>query len=294
MPDARELLDEGLRLEKAGALDRSLEQYRAALDAANDAGTEAESWRRQAHVHRTRCEWELALAAARRSAEIAHAAGLGDLLAEALNAEAAVHQSCGDFDPARALYRRILDLTTDERIRGVALQNLASVCGMQDEMEAAEQYFHEAYACFERTGYAWGTAHVLNNLGRVSFERGYLDRAEDYLLRALEQAKLLGDLDLLALARLNYGEVLLQRGDHPAVEEEVSAAVGHFTAAGNQWRRIDCLRLLGDLHTRTRERAVAERFYTAALRVAEEIGAKVEQRQIRERLDALGDGAHPG
>jgi predicted negative regulator of RcsB-dependent stress response len=289
MPDARELLDEGLRLEKAGALDRSLDQYRAALEAAIDPATEAEAWRRQAHVHRTRCEWELAFAAARRSAAIAHAAGLRDLLAEALNAEAAVYQSCGDFDPARELYERILEETGDQRIRGVALQNLASLCGMQDDMAAAERYFREAHECFERTGYEWGTAHVLNNLGRVSFEQGHFDAAEDFLLRSLEKAKLLGDLDLLALARLNYGEVLLQRGDYDAVEEEVSAAVGHFTAAGNQWRRIDCLRLLGDLNARTQKVDIAQRFYTAALRVAEEIGAKIEQRQIGQRLAQLGD-----
>lgn len=287
MPHPRELLDEGLRLEKAGGLDRALEQYRAALDAATDPGIEAEAWRRQAHVRRLRCEWDLAISAARRSAELAAAADLHDHIAEALNAEAAVHQTCGDFEPARALYEQILRETSNERIRGVALQNLASVCGMQDDMVAAARHFREAYDCFARSGYSWGKTHVLNNLGRVYFEQGELDEAGEYLLRAIEESKLLDDLDLLALARLNYGEVLLARGEMAEAETEVSAAVGHFAAAGNQWRRIECLRVLGDLQARNGAPDVAERFYENALRVAEEIGAKAEQQRIARQLSVL-------
>lgn len=284
MPHPRELLDEGLRLEKAGTLDRALEQYEAALSAATDPSIEAEAWRRQAHVRRLRCEWEEAIAAARRSAETAATADLHDHVAEALNAEAAVHQTCGDFEPARALYERILRETSNERIRGVALQNLASVCGMQDDMAAAARHFREAYDCFARCGYSWGKTHVLNNLGRVYFEQGELDEAGDYLLRAIDESKLIDDLDLLALARLNYGEVLLARGDLGEAETEVSAAVGHFAAAGNQWRRIECLRVLGDLQARKGAQDVAERFYENALRVAEEIGAKAEQQRIAQHL----------
>ncbi|MGH7506223.1 MAG: tetratricopeptide repeat protein [Longimicrobiales bacterium] len=287
MPHPRELLDEGLRLEKAGTLDRALEQYSAALGAATDPGIEAEAWRRQAHVRRLRCEWDLAVAAARRSAETAAEAGLHDHVAEALNAEAAVYQTCGDFEPARALYERILRETSNERIRGVALQNLASVCGMQEDMLSAARHFREAYDCFARCGYAWGKTHVLNNLGRVYLEQGELDEAQDYLLRAIDESKLLDDLDLLALARLNYGEVLLARGAYGEAETEVSAAVGHFAAAGNQWRRIECLRVLGDLQAHKGAPDVAERFYENALRVAEEIGAKAEQQRIAQRLSRM-------
>ncbi len=284
MSEARELLDEGLRLEKAGSLDRALELYTAALDSAPDAATESEAWRRQSHTLRVRCDWDAAVEAARRSAEIASAADLGDHVAEALNAEAAVYQTRGDFEPARALYERILEQTDDDRIRGVALQNRASLAGMQDDFAAAERDFREAHACFERAEYAWGRAHVLNNLGRVAFEQGKIEEAEQSLLDAIHETKLLGDLDLLALARLNYAEVLLERSNHEEAESVVSASLGHFTTAGNQWRRIDCLRVLGDLYARRDVLDVANRFYDAALQVAEEIGAKAEHRRIEERI----------
>src|SRR5690606_35270140 len=186
---------------------------------------QSEAWRRQAHVRRLRCDWDDALEAARRAASIAASASLTGALAEALNAEAAVHQSRGDYDLARELYGRILNECADERIRGVALQNLASVCGMQGDYAAAEHWFRDALAAFDRAGYAWGRAHVLNNLGRAALEQGKLDEAEQSLLAAIEETKLIDDLDLLALARLNYAEVLLARSECTEAESLVSASL---------------------------------------------------------------------
>ena len=284
MPEARKLLDDGLRLEKAGELERALACYVSALATVTDVETEAEAWRRRAHVHRARCEWPEALKAARRSADLAAQAGADALLAEALNAEAAVHHSRGDFDEALALYQKILQTTSDERIRGIALQNMASVRGMQHDMTAAENFLHAAYECFRTADYAWGKAHVLNNLGRVAFERGRLDEAEEQLQHAIAEAEAVDDRELAALARLNRAEVLLAQGEHDAAEEGAQAALLHFTTAGSAWRRIDCLRLLGDVYIERQALPIAERFYRSALEIAEEIGAKPEREQLLERL----------
>ena len=287
MPGSRELLDEGLRHEKAGALDRALDRYVAALESAADVAEQSEAWRRQAHVRRLRCEWDAALDAAREAANLARAAGLTNDLAEAMNAEAAVHQSRGDYALARELYTQIPEQSTDDRIRGVALQNLASLCAMEGDYPSAEAHFRDALAAFEHAGYEWGRAHVLNNLGRLAFEQGRLDEAAESLLQAIEETKLIDDLDLLALARLNYAEVLLARSVCGEAESLVSASLGHYATTGNQWRRIECLRVLGDLHVCSGMPDTAIKFYTIALQVAEEIGAKPEQTMLRARLQQV-------
>lgn len=289
MSESRELLDEGLRHEKAGVTDRALDCYRSAFDATSNPSERSEAWRRQAHVQRVRCEWDAALAAAREAAAIAEAAGLRDAYAEALNAEAAVHQSCGDYDVARELYTRIPTLTADERITGVALQNLASLRAMEADYAGAEAHFRDALDAFDRADYDWGRAHVLHNLGRLAFDQNRMDDAERTLLQAIEATKLIADLDLLALARLNYAEVLLARSECSDAELLASASLGHFATVGNQWRRIECLRVLGDLHVCNGTAETAQRFYTIALQVAEEIGAKAEQAKLRTRLQS---GSH--
>src|SRR4051812_15111484 len=97
MPDPLELLEEGVRCEKSGALDRAFECYRSAAATAKDPDVVAEALRRQAEIYRARCEWQPALESARRSAEIARRARLPARLAEALNAQASVYMSRGHF-----------------------------------------------------------------------------------------------------------------------------------------------------------------------------------------------------
>jgi tetratricopeptide (TPR) repeat protein len=286
-PDTRELLDDGLRYEKAGVPERALACYESALQHTHDPALISESLRRQAHVYRMRCDWEIAIAAARRSAEAARNARSTELLAEAWNAEAAVHQSRGDFDAASALYERMLEAVPVGRIRGVALQNLAAIYARQGLLDEAESHFQRAYAAFEDAGDRWGVGFVLTSLGGLSLDRGDLARAEDILEDATLAARETQDLELLAIARVNYAEVLLQRGDFEKAEVEASGSLGHFGAAENQWRRIECLRLLGEISLRRERTDSARRFFQAALDTADAIGAKVEREQLQGRLAAL-------
>jgi tetratricopeptide (TPR) repeat protein len=287
VPPARALLDDGLNCAKAGMLDRALDYYAAALDAAEEPAHIAVSLRRRSHVYRMRCEWEPALEAARQSVEVATTAALEELTAEALNAEAAVHQSRGDFDLATPLYERILTLTVSDRVRGVALQNLAGTRAMQSDLQSAEQYFREAHDCFERAGYEWGRAHVLNNLGRLALDMGKRAAAESLLVDGIEEAKRVGDLELIATARMNLAEALVGREAFDQAEECASAALGHFTTEGNEWRRVECFRLLGDMHAMRGAHTLARSFFDAAMRVAVEIGAKAEQQKLQERLSQI-------
>jgi tetratricopeptide (TPR) repeat protein len=286
-PTPQELLEEGLRLEKAGLLDRAMERYEAVLARTADQVHTSEALRRQSHVQRTRCSWDEALDAARRSAAAAERAGSPDLLAEALNAEAAVHQSRGDFEAASALYLRMLDLVESGRVRGVALLNLASIRAMQGDLDLAEHELYRALECFEAARYEWGKAFVLNNVGRVELDRGATADAAATLEEAMALAHNADDFDLFSLARLNHAEALLGLGDAAAAEEAASASIGHFTTCGNHWRRIDALRLLGDVGVHRGELEGARRCYIAARDLAERLGARVEHEQVVQRLRDL-------
>jgi tetratricopeptide (TPR) repeat protein len=290
MPGARELLDTGIRYEAGGVLDKALEAFVAAEAAAtDDPGSRIEAIRRQADVLRTRCSWSEAIEAARRSAEAARQEGLPILEAEALNAEAAVHQSRGDFAEAAPLYNQMLGMTPDDRVRGIALQNLAAIAAQTGDQITAEQRFLESYQHFQAAGYHRGEAIALNNYGRCLLDQGEVDSAQPILEQAVAKATDLGDLDLLALARLNYAEVQSQQGDFGRAEELASAALGYFGVTQNRWRRVECLRLLGDIALRRDQRTQARAFFQAGLRSAKELNARLEQQQLEQRLTKLSD-----
>jgi len=288
MPEPLGDIEEGLRLEKFGMLDRALAHYEAA-SSGDDPLTVTTAWRRRASVLRTRCDWEGALAAARESAAVAVRHGLVDAHAEALNAEAAVFQSQGDFAAARPLLERILAMTTDPRIRGVALQNLGSVAAEGGDLETAEHRFLESYRCFQAAEYLWGQAFALNNYGRAAMDRDNFEIAERVLARAVDLAREIEDLDLAALATMNLAETMLCAGDLERADETASTALGYFEMAGNRWRRVECLRLLGDINRRDGQMEIARRCYAQGLELARELGVQLEITRLQDRLRAFED-----
>lgn len=290
MPEPLGDIEEGLRLEKFGMLDRALAHYEAAAHG-DDPLTVATALRRRASVLRTRCDWEGALAAARESAAVAVRHGLADAHAEALNAEAAVFQSQGDFAAARPLLERILDMTADPRIRGVALQNLGAIAAEGGDLGTAEHRFLESYRCFQAADYAWGQAFALNNYGRAAMDRENFEIAERVLARAVALAREIEDLDLAALATMNLAETMLCAGDLERADETASTALGYFDMAGNRWRRVECLRLLGDINRRDGQLEIARRCYTQGLELARELGVHLEITRLEDRLRVMDNSS---
>ena len=288
MPTARELIEEGLRYETGGVLDRALDSYRqaAAMDG-DDPRPRIEALRREADVLRTHCVWEESLARARESAAQARRLGFDILLAEALNAEAAVYQSQGDLNRARGLYDEMLTVSDDLRIRGIALQNLGSIAAMRGDFNRAENCFVESFQCFQTGGYMRGVVFALNNYGRAALDQRADAVAHPVLDRAEALARELMDLDLLAIVRINLAESYLRMGEVDRAQDLASAALGYFGSVSNQWRRLECLRLMGDIAVVQQQADSARNFFQAGLRLAHEIGAALEADTLQLRLDSL-------
>ncbi|HET7583455.1 MAG TPA: tetratricopeptide repeat protein [Gemmatimonadaceae bacterium] len=258
----------------------------------------AEALRRQSSVLRTQCRWDEAIDAARRSVDIAVTLKRNDLYAEALNAEAAVHQSRGQFDTAVKLLRRILEICDDDhRIRGIALQNLGSIAAQRGELDDAQSLFSESSAAFHKVGYDWGEAAALNNAGRAALDAGNPRGAITLLEQACVAAQRVADADLVALARINQAAALGAVGEYGEAERLASVALGYFSSAGDRWREIECLRVLGDLMSAQGSVDPARRCHERALNLAREIGATADaalQEARLRHLPAPGTSASPG
>ena len=287
VPDARGLIERGVRLERGGVMDEALRTF---VEAAHHATTPAElseALRHQADVHRVRCDWEAAILRAEAAEAVAREAGLGAQAAEAINARAAVAQSRGNHGAANELYTEALGLTSDARVRGCSLQNLGALAAMTGDHDAAAGYFEGSLDCFREQGYARGIAIALNNVGRSSLDRGDFVRAEEVLADAVTQARQIEDLDLAAVALVNLAEALTARGDLERAEEEASAALGFFKVSGNIWRQIECLKILGDARRVRGQPDIAFRLYDQARLLAERIGEAHEMGQIAARMRTL-------
>ena len=281
---ARNEIDEGLRFEQHGVLDTALMHYQRAARMSTDAALISEAFRRQSSVHRTRCEWDLAIASAERAISAARDARLEDLHSEALSALAAVHRSRGDLDNAQTMLEQAFRLAHDERVRGIILQNLGGVAAERRDLETAQHKFVESYGCFRRSGYRRGEAFALNNYGRVLLEGGNSAQAGRVLEQAIAIARDVEDDELVALATLNVAETMYLCGDLTRAEGHVSEALGYFNHTQNAWRQIECLRLLGDITVRAQELATAVQCYVRGMQLALRIGARQEMAVLAECL----------
>lgn len=279
-----ELLAAGERYEKAGLTAKALEAYRDVRRTTEDPVRRAEAWRREAFIHHSAGAWDEALSAAAESGEVAREIGRNDLLAEALNAEAAVHFTRGELDQALPLYQRMLDLTDEPRIRGFAFQNMGILYARRQELDHAKDRLEQAYREFDRADHASGKAHVLNNHAGVLLFRGEYEQAEQLSRRAMKVAREVDDLDLHAIATLNRAEALQALGRTDQAESAASIALGQFEISGNRWRRVACLRILGDLNSQLGEADLARRFWSRGLELAREMGAGLEADELEERL----------
>lgn len=283
---SRALVDEGIRYEKGGSLARAGQRYEAALDGCDDPALRAEALVRLSSVHRARCAWEQAIDAARRSAVTASAAGLGPAYAEALNAEAVVFQQRGDFEAAVPLLERVLTVTADERLQGLASQNLGAIAARRGDFDEAARRFLNSVAHFRRAEYDWGEAVALVNASAVALDQAKWAAARDTAREAQAAALRVGDQELLGVATLNVAEATAKLGDHSTAEAQASEALGLFSLAENTLRKSECLRLLGDVASARGLHDVARRCWERGLEMAESAGAAPETAQLRGRLDS--------
>lgn len=290
---AADLIAEGVRAERAGALDRALEAYQSAAAQADNPETQARALTHQADVHRSRCQWEASLEAVGRAQDVARAANLTELLAEAVIAEVNLLISRGDPGAAIEKCERIAESSSDSRLRGIALQNLGTIRAQHGQAPAAERAFRESLGNFQKAGYRRGEAIALNNLGRLAIDTSDATGALPLLQRALALGREVEDSELIAITSLNIAWALCASGGNVDRAQDLAmAALGHFSACDNHWREIECLRLIGEINERCLDAANAERCYECALRLAEEIKSDVEVRLTRERLARLR-GSHP-
>ena len=283
----REQLDEGLRLQKAGLLEEALQLYDAASRSA-DGTIRALAFCRKADLYRVWSRWEQAADSAREGAAVARKAGEYTLYAEAINAEANVYHQRGEFDAAIPLYERVLELPVDDRVRGLALQNMGSIAAQREDLDNAERLFLDSYWHFRRAGYDWGVAFVLNNQAAAALDRGRFASAATIARQAMEAARQVDDFELLGIATLNYAEALSAQDDLAHAESLAAGALGFFVLAKSQVHRAQCLRVLGDIYVRRGEASRARACYMQGLEVAVPLGSRFDTDKLREALARLG------
>ncbi len=246
--DAGDALADGVRLASSGLPQRAIVAFERALLLADTPAQLAEIHRRIGAVHRSQGLWEPALAAVRRSGDVARRSRLHEAEAEAANAEGNVHLARGAHAEASPCYARGLALEPSPRVRAMLLQNLGTCAGLAGDSATARTRFEDALRTFRSVGDERGVVTALNNLAVNRMEQGEWAAALPHLCEVIRLASRLGDLELRLGAACNRAEVLSHLGRLEDAQASLSEAMGFFHSSGNRLQRAQCLRVLGDVY----------------------------------------------
>jgi tetratricopeptide (TPR) repeat protein len=282
-------LEVGQRFEQAGAAEKALAAYRAALGCASEPADRAMVLLRLSRVHRTRAAWNDAIESSREAARLADALGDDDLAAEAMNAEVGTYALRGRFDDGHALAERALARARAPRIRGMLLQNRGVMAARARDFIAAERHFADSIAAYREACYERGLAGALNNAAAASLDAGDPARALDLAGEAADVAMKIQAFDYVVLALQNKGEALVGLDRLEEAESMLGRTLGHFASSGDVLRQAECLEILGGLHERRDGgEATAIRCLARAADLASSAGDRILSERVAGRLARLG------
>jgi tetratricopeptide (TPR) repeat protein len=131
-------------------------------------------------------------------------------LATALNNEAFLYDSQGDFDRALPLYKQSLNLrreVKDQSGVGQSLNNIADLYQSQGNIELALEYFKQSLEIRELIKEEEGIAESLLNLGYLYDKLGDFTKALDYLQRSLKISENINQVIFISKALINIGNI---------------------------------------------------------------------------------------
>jgi tetratricopeptide (TPR) repeat protein len=203
-------------------------------------------------------------AEARRLAELARAAGLGDSPDAALQGHRSALALLGS-DEATPLLADVL------RWQGSVLRD-------RGRTSDAEPLYEQSLTVARAISYEAGHAHALNCLAGLAQRRGDINRSANLLSAALDIAGRCGETQLAGMIQQNLGIIADIRGNPAASLAHYLVALRTFESTNDLQRVCWVLINLGFLHAKEGRHSDAEAAFTRGLSIA------------RARGDLLGEG----
>lgn len=291
---ARVLLRDAREAHRAGRIAEAMKGYEAAVacsDEQQGGAILAESLRWLGVLYRRQHELPKAEEMCRRSHAVAVAINDPVLAAEALNARALVHLERGDWARARELLAEALAAgASSAELRGKIEQNFGVMANIQGDLRAALRHYQASLEAYRLSSNEPGCATAFHNLGMVSSDQGQWHQADGYFQASLEIADAAGDVYLRGLNLLNRTEVYLAQQRFEEARRSVEEALKIFDQLGSRDNKAGAYKYLGVLYRETGNTALAESRFKAAVDLARQAGAALEEAEASREMALLYQG----
>jgi putative nucleotidyltransferase with HDIG domain len=292
MRTAADLLAEARADDRAGKVTEANQRYNAVIRLGMGSGelaVVAEAYRHLSVLHHRRNQPLLARSLCQASHKLATQIGDAGLIAQALNARAAMAFENGAMDEARQLYQQALDTSgvADSRLMARIEQNLGILHTVQGDYPAAAEHYGHALAAYQDANDDNGCALAHHNLGMLHSDRKLWDAADQHFEQSYSLAQKVDDLHLQGLCLLNHAEVHLARGLYDRAKSNAELALLHFDRLEAELDKADAYRLLGVVYRETGRPVLAEARLQSALDLARKTRSVLSEAEASREMAVL-------
>ncbi|MCA9969101.1 MAG: AAA family ATPase, partial [Anaerolineales bacterium] len=231
-------------------------------------------------THMRQGDHDAALAQCARALDIAARLDERRALARAHNLRGFIARQRADFmtafhhcQEAFALYEQVGDLSG----QALARNQMANARFSMSQWREADHHYREARRGFEQVGDVYNCAIIDNNLGGIALNQGRLAEALAFYEAGLAALQRIGgSLWALGGFHCNLGATHIRLGDVAAARNHLHTSQTYFDQARARDWLPELQRHLAELALLTGDMGAARREIDAALRLAAELGNRVE------------------
>lgn len=204
--------------------------------------------------------------------------GRNIMLAEILTRQATFLELLGQFDEARALVRKSLELlppdVSDARpARAFALTEFGAVAVRLGELVEARQNLQEGLALYEEEGDGRGSAHALRWLGQIATDLdGDYNTTQKIYLESLELYRKIGDRRGVAAMQNNMGMSAGDLGEYAEAKRFFRDSISAYRELGDRYGVALALNNLAVVSRMQGEYQEAWDIFSESLTIRREVG----------------------
>lgn len=212
----------------------------------------------------------------------------GDQIGEvhALTSLAQIHMHRSDWQSAERLLTSALDIldeVSNRRVQAQVQYRLGEVQLIRESYADASITFEQVVAASHAYGDQVGETYALLGLGHALSKQGYFKQAEEQLLKAQSHATFLSHRLLVGRVGLALGQLYLSTEDAAAAQREFTQALQVFNELEMSVWRCSALDAMGDAYEALGQTETARVAWTQALSLSEEL-EDVASLRLRDQL----------
>ena len=281
MPQAKELLEEGIKRLAKGDWKGASQVFGEAVDMLEDKATTtedrtilAELLRRKGHADARIGELHDAMAQVKEALEISETLKDDYGEADALRGLGYIYWQKGDVSMALEFYDLALDKANacaSQELVGRIKIEVANAYNTKGDRAKAKETYQQAISILRSVGNQNELARAYNNLGSCFLDNNELDEALDALRQCMDIATKIGDTTIKGWGAFNAAECFTRMGETKFAKEYLGMALEFLTLSDDRIGIASTLKVMGATYSAERDWPLAEETFNKSLAIAKDL-----------------------